>query len=1330
MADIRWTQAQEAAIETRGCNLLVAAGAGAGKTAVLVERVLRRVTDSDDPVDIDRLLVVTFTEAAAAEMRERIGRVLAREAARSPGSARLRQQLALLQRATITTMHSFCAEVLRQNFYRLDLDPAFRVANENEAELLQVEVLEKLFEGLYGESDSTFLALVDQFGGQRDDTGLGELVLKLYDFSRSNPWPEGWLKDLAEKIKGGANCLDGLPWIGVLKQAVQRELKRVLDMLQEALKVAQMPGGPARYVETLCSDLETMEALLEACLGSWADLHAGFNGIVFEQLPRVSRQEVDEVLKEHCRGLREEAKKRVRELAAEYFSRDPGAALEDLDLAAGTVEALAGLTLAFTRRYQEAKLKRGLVDFSDLEHFCLRVLLSPEASPENPVPSPVALDLRQRFAEVLVDEYQDINAVQEAILHLVSRQGERSPNLFMVGDVKQSIYRFRLADPGLFLRKYRSFPEVSRGAAGKDVGTDAGADAGADAGTAVAGGAPGTARSFLVAGAPEQRVELAENFRSRRGVVDAVNFIFRQIMTTAVGELPYDRRVELVCAACFPEADRQGAGTAGGGSTPRPSAAGPEVELHLIERKPGDPEGVWGLGSDDEDGSMGDGSSGSDLHQQLEELESAQVEARIIARRIRRMVKGEEFLVWDRGQGRYRPVTFRDIVVLMRAARGRAETFLEEFRQAGIPAYADVGTGFFAATEVETLLSLLKVIDNPRQDIPLAGVLRSPIGGFNAADLARIRLSCRRGDFYDALKAVSEGRGEDLGDLQGRSREFLARLDRWRTLARRGPLSDLIWQIYRDTGYYDYVGALPGGSQRQANLRALHHRARQYEATSFRGLFRFLRFVERLRERGEDLGTARSLGENEDVVRVMSVHKSKGLEFPVVMVAGLGQQFNLQDLRQPVLMHKDLGLGVDIVDTGLRVRYPSLAKLALREKLRAESLAEEMRVLYVALTRAMEKLILFGSVAGVEEALASWCRKVDHPGWALPDPELARAKTYLDWLVPAVARHKDGRPLRDRARCTSTPPPDIEQAPGSWQVVFWQVEDALEDEAAEASDRSLLMEKVRNLEPVPVGSGQAEIVEARLSWKYPQHQVVGKPAKVSVSELKYRWDPGWGGPGDTEEVLPGSEEFMLVGSREPNGSQGYARAPVLPRHPRFLQEPAGLSRVEMGSAVHLVMQHLDLTGRLDEAGIEEQVALLKKKGVISEAEAEAVDPAAVAGFFRSEIGKRVLSARRVLRETPFTLAVPAREIYPDLPGERGEKVLVQGIIDLLADEGDGFLLVDFKTDQVGPQGVEGILDRYRVQLHFYSRAVEEILGRRVKEKYLYLFATGEAVRCD
>lgn len=1301
----QWTGEQLEAIESRGRNLLVAAAAGAGKTSVLVERIVRMITDPAQPVDVDRLLVVTFTNAAAAEMRERIGRSLSEALARRPDSRHLHRQLALLGRAGISTLHAFCLDLLRQHYYRVDLDPSFRVADETETVMLQAEALEELFERRYAREENTvFTALVDSYGGQRDDAVLQELVLELYLFSRSTPRPEEWLK----KLPGGFDLppgasLDQLAWSGALKKSLEIELGGALSGLEQALEQARRPGGPGVYLANLEAEREMVLGLCRACAAgaSWASLYKAFNGVTFGRLKACKKEDNGAGLAEQVRKIRDGVKKRMAALQRDYFRRPPEELCADLRAVAPLVRELSGLVLEFGETYRRVKLARSVLDFNDLEHYCLQILEERDPDAGVSSPSAVALELQERFEEVLVDEYQDINAVQEAILQLVSRQGEKGSNLFMVGDVKQSIYRFRLADPGLFLQKYAAYPAL------KDCG-------------------------------PGRRIDLARNFRSRRGIIEAVNFLFRQLMTPAVGEMAYGPGEELVYAAGYPEGAEEGAGLE------------ENVEIHLIEREKAVGRPVTAGSREPAGGSGGDGpeeGAGREEGEGEEDLDAVQKEARLVAGRIKELVEGAPGIpplkVYDRGQKACRPLTYRDVVVLLRAVTGYANMFMEEFRQAGVPAYAELATGYFEATEVETILSLLKVIDNPRQDLPLAGVLRSPIVGLNAGEMARIRLHARRGDYLDAVVAASLSEKGTLGE---RLRDFLCKLESWRTAARQGTLADLIWTLYRETGYYDFVGGLPGGGQRQANLRALHHRAEQYEATAFRGLFLFLRFIERIREGGRDLGAARFLSESENVVRLMSIHKSKGLEFPVVFVAGLGKRFNFKDLAKTVLFHKDLGLGPQLADPETRVTYPTVAKLALRQKLKMEALSEEMRILYVALTRAREKLILVGSARNLGDCARRWCGPVAAESWALPEGELAGALSYLDWLMPAVARHRDGAGLRRLGLCQERPPDFVASSGSRWKVIL---DTALSRDEAGEKTAPEIFERIRRLEPPGTAGPRAEIVRSRLEWTYPAAYALGRAAKVSVTELKRRFDP-----------LVGEEEPSMADFRKPVGGR-----------PLFLQEKRGLSAAEAGTALHLVLQNLDLAGDTGAASIAEQVERMVERELLTREQATSVPVERIAAFFAGDLGRRVLAGQRVLRELPFTLALPADVIYPEaVPGEqsgeankaggiitgcpeiqsepgeetskpafsvaglnpgpregKGETVLVQGVVDLLVDEGDGFLLVDYKSDRIPADQIGHAAARYQGQLNLYAMAVESILHRKVKERYVYLFHLNRAV---
>jgi ATP-dependent helicase/nuclease subunit A len=1298
----RWTNEQKDAIASQGGNLLVSAAAGSGKTAVLVQRIIRLITARTNTVDADRLLVVTFTNAAAAEMRERIGRALAGEIEKDPGSKHLHRQLALLGRASISTIHSFCLELLRQYFYYLDLDPSFRVADENESALIQAGAMDELFEQRYGAADNGyFTALVECYGGKRDDSMLQELVLNAYHFARSTADPQAWLDSLPDKYRLAEGCsFDDLPWCDVLKTSLKNELDQIISALEQAISLARKPDGPGVYLDTLEAERDMFCSLRRQCEAgaAWEQLCGTCACIDFNRLKSCKKEDADELLAEQVRKLRDSVKKKAADIKKDYFRSTPEGICRDLKKLYPLAGEMARLVQDFGDLYSKAKAAKGVVDFSDLEHFALQVLS--DNGSQGRTPAMPALRMRERYEEVLVDEYQDINAAQEAILRLVSRQGEERPNLFMVGDVKQSIYRFRLADPGLFLQKYNTYPT------GKD--------------------------------GSQRRIDLSKNFRSRRGLVDAVNFVFRRLMTPAVGELAYDAAAELVYGADYPSTEGE------------QEVRGGTVEVHLIEKQEPGQNAGQPAGSDGE--VPPDVTDGDDLAEFEEELDAAQKEARLVAGQIRELVVpaggGPGMTVFDKDLKAYRPARYRDIVVLLRATSGHANTFAEEFRQNDIPAYAELATGYFEATEVETVLALLKIIDNPLQDIPLAAVLRSPLVGLDAGELAKIRLHSRRGYYYHAVVAAAH---TDQGDLSGKLQHFLERLENWRTAARRGPLVDLIWSIYRETGYYDYTGGLPGGGQRQANLRSLYNRARQYDAGSFRGLFLFLRFVERVREGGRDLGAARALGEKENVVRIMSIHKSKGLEFPVVFIAGLGRGFNFKDLDKDMLFHKELGLGMQFVDPEARVTYPSVSKLALRQKLKMEALAEEMRILYVAMTRAREKLVLVGSVRSLGSCARRWCGPAGDDGISLPDGYLAGAASYLDWLGAVLARHRDGDIIRELGSCEEDRSAISEDDGSRWQLYFHAGVPRLDLPKISCPE---LLAHIREHEPLEAEGPSYSDIHSRLSWRYPYAAVVGLASKVTVTELKRMFD-----------IQEAEEDNALRGYRTPVGGR-----------PQFMREERGLTAAEKGSALHLVMQNIDLKCGLSACDVQKEITAMVEREILTEEQAAAVPAEKIALFFSGPLGKRVLAGIEVLRELPFTLALPAEEIYHELQSCRGkdyacqtisnvqdvagklvaggrnitissnmagkqdsfdrdpatvtEKVIIQGIIDCLVDEGDGFFLLDYKTDILAPDQLEILLERYRVQLDFYARAVEDILCRPVKDKFLYLFHRDLAIKCD
>jgi len=1281
----RWTDEQWAAITEGGAHLLVSAAAGSGKTAVLVERIIRRVADAERPLDMNALLVATFTNAAAAEMKERIRRALEDALERSPDSRHLERQLALLPQAAITTLHSFCLEVVRRYATLIGLDPGFRIAGETEAELLRIDTLDELFERTYeAQGENGALArLAELFGGERSDAPLSQLVLDLHAFARSHPWPAHWLRQMAAEFrKADAASLSRSIWVRTLLGDVRLKLEGALLMLQSGLELCGAPGGPEPYAETLREDIEAIGRVLRALeTDDWSAWREAVETVAFGRLKPCRGDQYDPGLQEQVKALRDAAKKTVGKLSGDWLARSPERCAEEMRRLAPDMEAIAELVIEFDALYERAKREKGLLDFGDLEHYALRILRDPSSAPGREMPSAAALAYRNRFEEIYLDEYQDTNEVQEAIVSLIARSDPG--NVFMVGDVKQSIYRFRLAEPGLFMGKYKSYalwepdaPEPALHAAGL-------------------------------------RIDLSRNFRSRGEILEAVNHVFRLIMREPVGEMDYDRRAELVYGGGYPDESRKD-----GAQSPW------EVELTVIDAA--QPAAGEAAETPEDDG--GEEENAAD---EAEELEAAQAEARWIAAEIRRLMGagdagGASFAVWDGQSKIYRPPQYRDMVILLRATSAQAAVYLEELKAAGIPAYADLATGYFAAVEVEVMLSLLSVIDNPRQDIPLAGVLRSPLVGLTADDLARIRLCDRSGDFWDAVLAARED--ASLPErLRGAIAAFVRQLEKWRDFARREPLSDLIWLLYRDTGYYDFVGGLPGGMQRQANLRALADRARHFETSSrFRGLFRFLRHIKRMRETGADLGAARALGEGEDVVRILSIHKSKGLEFPVVFVAGLGRKFNRQDLGGAFLMHKTLGFGPRMLEPDTRVTYPTLPQLAIRSKLTAEMLAEEMRVLYVAMTRPKEKLYLVGFAKDANAAWEKWRETARLSGAAgMPAYAVASAACFLDWVGPAAVL------AEGRWRCRTVPAASLAA----------QAADA----GGAALGQAALWQAALRGEPVDVPeSDEGARIRDILSWQYPHEQAVRLAAKISVTAWKRRLAegsaavdaPDWSRDEEADGGLSSrfAEEGLEAEEDARSGGPGAAGAEIAAagqasgepartfflRRPRFLME-SKLTPAEKGSAYHLVMQPLPLDENLDADKVADLLAHMEERLLLTPEQKMAVDPAAVAAFCRTPLFRRMCASGRVWRELPFTCGVPAREVYGGMAGIEGETVIIQGVIDCLFAEEDGLVLIDYKTDALKGRSAEEAAGQHRFQVEKYAASAERILGIPVKEAYVYFF---------
>ncbi|WP_195966669.1 helicase-exonuclease AddAB subunit AddA [Clostridium sp. 1001283B150210_160208_E6] len=1223
MGETKWTEEQLKAIETRRCNLLIAAAAGSGKTAVLVERIIRIITNEESPVDIDRLLVVTFTSAAASEMRERIASAITKALEKSPNSKNLQKQLTLLSRANITTMHSFCLEVIKNNFHIIDLDPAFRILDETEGMLLRSEVLEELFEDKYENDDKEFLDLVEAYSDSKSDDKLKDIVLDLYKFSMSGPWPQRWLRDKSEEFNiGTIEDLDKSSWMKVFIENLVIELQGLISMEEKALELCEETSGLEPYIDTFRDDITMLQMIYEHLGAGVVEIYNRLSSASFSKLKTVRKANVsDENVQSRVKAIRDDVKKKINKLRDEIFSMTPDEMLHSVKSSYPYMKTLSNLVIEFQDKFSNAKKERGALDFNDLEHLCLKILTS-----EN---SGVADNFKEYFDEVLVDEYQDSNAVQEAIIDLVSRKYSDDPNVFMVGDVKQSIYRFRQAKPELFLEKYNTYSKEQ----GKNV-----------------------------------KIQLYKNFRSRDEVIKGVNYIFKEIMSRVVGELEYTDEEALNLGASYKDAEDDN------------YVVGGKIELNILDKSTEVEEEI--------------------LIEEEEDLGAINLEARIVANRIKELLSnkdGKVFKVLDKVTGEYRPVTYKDIVILLRATKNWSEVFLDELGAEGIPVYADTGSGYFESIEIRTIMSLLKVIDNPMQDIPLIAVLRSPIMSFSAEDLTNIRLVDKDKYFYENIISISNEEFDCEKELIEKCNIFLERLNVWRKKSIYTPIDEFIWYLYTDTAYYGYVGAMPNGVLRQANLRILFQRAKQYEQTSFKGLFNFINFINKLRKSSGDMGSAKVLGENEDVVRIMSIHKSKGLEFPVVFVCGSGKQFNLMDLNNNILYHEELGFGPELVDLDKRVSYPTLPKEAIKQRIRLETLSEEVRILYVAFTRAKEKLIITGAVNGLEKWITKCCNAAALDRDIILPSEVLKGKSYLDWIGMAICKHRDGESLRELVGANDI---SIKDDLSTWSVKTWTKSDLIVDkknsDVDEINEENLLIN-------FDCSSVDKEI-ERRLDFRYKFRESTLIKSNFSVSELKKK----------------NFEQVPVIDTEE------LFKEDICNIKPKFLQEERGLTAAEKGTAMHFVMQKVDLSRVSTIEEIKVQLKELVDRELLSKEEYKVISPYKVKKFFISKLGERMLSAHNrgdiVYRELPFYTEIDVHRIDPDLPKDvEGDKVRLQGVIDSFFYEDNEVILLDYKTDYVEQGNEEELINKYRMQIQYYKEALEKITKTKIKECYLYSF---------
>ena len=1233
MGDTKWTNEQLEAINTRKCNLLVAAAAGSGKTAVLVERIIKIVTDSENPVDIDKLLVVTFTNAAASEMRERIAAAITKGLEKNPSSKNLQKQLTLLSRANITTIHSFCLDVIKNNFHTIDLDPAFRIGDETEGTLLKNEIIDELFEDLYEIDDKEFFNLVEAYSGSKDDKKLKEMVLDLYRFSMSGPWPERWLRKKAEAFNiSSLDELDNTIWVKVLKNDIEMEIDSFINMYHKAIDIISDTDGIEVYLDVFNDELSSLINLKENLDKGLKNIYDSLGKVSFGRLKAIRKNNVSDVkAQELVKNIREEVKKKIGKLKDELFPMTPEESLEGIKNSYPFIKKLVEITLDFSDRFSKSKRDRNMLDFNDLEHLCLKILMKREE--DKIVPSKIAENFREFFDEVLVDEYQDSNNVQEAIINLVSRKNTENPNVFMVGDVKQSIYRFRQAKPELFLEKYNSYSRNK--------------------------------------GEENRVIQLYKNFRSRKEVIEGVNFIFKEVMSSSVGELEYTDEEALNLGADFKEISEENCYVGG------------PIEVNIFDKN----------------------DISSDKVEDDEDINSINLEARIVAKRINELMSQQNqnnFRVLDKETGEYRSLKYKDIVILLRATKDWSEVFLDELGLEGIPVYADTGSGYFESIEIRTIMSLLKIIDNPLQDVPMIAVLKSPFMGFTAEELSDIRMIDKEKYFYENIVDISNGEKITNDDLKKKCDKLVSYLDKWRNKALYMPIDEFIWYLYMDTSYYGYVGAMPNGVLRQANLKILFQRAKQYEQTSFKGLFNFINFINKLRKSSGDMGSAKILGENEDVVRIMSIHKSKGLEFPVVFLAGAGKQFNLMDLNNSILHHDDLGFGPDFVDLEKRISYSTLPKEAIKKKIKLETLSEEMRILYVAFTRAKEKLIITGATRDIDKTIKRWVQSSNIEQNRISPAEVFKGRSYLDWIGMALCQHKDGEVIRKKIGATNQ---IIKEDLSTWNIKLWDKSDLFVEKQLKVVD------EISNDSDLFINCKEKTIdkeIERRLGYRYKFKDATTIKSNFSVSDLKKF---------SYEEV-------------EYNGEKLFKDEITI--KPRFLQEEKGLSGAEKGTAMHFVMQKIDYEKVGSLKDIKLQLEDMVKNELLTKDEFKAINPFKVFNFFKSDIGKRALKVYEddgvIRRELPFYTSIDVKDIKDNIEDESiNESVRLQGVIDLFFEENGEIILVDYKTDYVKEDIEDEMNKKYKIQMDYYTKALEKMTGKRVSKRYLYLFYIEKAI---
>ena len=1291
---VKWTPEQESAIiapkdsSLDNQTLLVAAAAGSGKTAVLVERIITRLKDMDNPLSVQELMVVTFTKAAAQEMSARIGLALAKAMESTEDAAmqeRLERQLNLLPSAHISTLHSFCQWVIRSYFYKLDINPTARIGNEAEMALLQQEVLADLLTKSYEEGLYNIYELADFFSDDKSDAGLTAKIMSLYNYAMSLANPDGWLRKALEPYKEAmtVNPSETL-WGQYMWDNHVAVIDRIRERLERMEQILLDPVGPHKWQKIydnqlaalgMLSNAKTWDDMGEACKHTDTFIKDRFNKL---------GEEVDPSLQAEFKSLGSQNKDDLKAMQAAVFTVPEATLQEQFKAQYPIIKGLVELTIAFHQAYRDMKQEQGIMDFSDLEHLCLALLVEP-GTEDDPQPSEVAKELQDTFKEIMVDEYQDTNGVQETIINLISRIDNR----FYVGDVKQAIYSFRMADSSLFMEKYNTYGDTD---------------------------------------AVERRIDLAKNFRSHENILAATNFLFYQIMTEEAAELNYTEAESLIPGRIVEDAPEDWVGG--------------DVELQLLD-----------VSKDTLSASESDEDEGDDPENNERELD-------FIIQKIKEIHAAKKKV--QNPDGTFRQIEWRDFAILRRSLAGWGTRAVEAMRQAGIPAVVNERDGYFEAQEIQLLLALLSIIDNPEQDLPMAAVLHSGLVGLDANELGALRLS-GEGSLWSLMPAYAEEAQDE------RLLSFIDHMERWRTLSRRHGVTDLLWDIYESQDYVNYVGAMPNGLVRRANVLALYDRAKGYEASGFRGLFRFLRFVESLRDSNQDMPLANVVSEADNVVRLMTIHKSKGLEFPVVFLSGVQKRFNMMDLRSELLIDKNAGLGLKGYFPDIRVSFPTMPWFYVKDVKEAALKAEEERILYVALTRARDKLIMTGHFKGFKNAkgkLSTLGELIKNTasveGQQLPTDIITQANTYLEWLIMGFTRHLDGgNPLRVAIEYEG---PTYFDLPDKKCRIKVEVHDGslYGDLDYKADIDETTINKVRELQAVNSVELPQEIID-RFNYSYPYSDATRRTAKISVSELKRRFqereieagtidtlnepivtvdtgakravsdailgqaiklDPK--SSANVEAKNTNAAGLPIMEASDVTVSSDELANSVFGRKPQALQsEEDVLTGAQWGTLMHEAMQWLPLA-QYTQASLTKELDALVTKGTFTEEERNLLSDTSLYKFFSSDLGKRLINAKRIERELPFSMLFEGKRVYDTL--EDGEDLFLQGIIDTAFEEDGEWVLVDYKTDRV--KSGEDLIKCYKIQMDLYKEALQRLTGMPVKASYIYSFRLHDAIIID